>query len=234
MASASPDSPLILIVDPEQRDREAASQVMQRAGYSTACATSGEEAVEIAKRERPRVVVLEVCLPEISGYEVCKELRDQFGEALGVVFVSATRTESLDRVAGLLLGADDYLAKPFAPDELLARVRRLMQEPPRLGSGVASNLTPREREVLSLVCDGSDQKEVAARLAISPKTVGSHLEHIFAKLGVRSLAQAVALVYREDRSKRGPPLRSLVVPLALPGEDLFEWVTAFANTYPFA
>ena len=109
-----------------------------------------------------------------------------------------------------------------------------MHQTPRLGAVVAANLTPREREVLLLVADGSDQKEVAARLSISPKTVGSHLERIFTKLGVRSLAQAVALVYREDRSKRGPPLRSLFVPLALPGEDFCEWVTAFANVYPLA
>jgi DNA-binding response OmpR family regulator len=68
-----------------------------------------EQAIEMAQRERPRVVVLEVCLPGICGYEVCRELREVFGEGLSIVFVSGTRREPHDRVAGLLLGADDYL-----------------------------------------------------------------------------------------------------------------------------
>jgi DNA-binding NarL/FixJ family response regulator len=234
LAGANSGSPLILIVDPEQRDREAASEVMHRAGYSTVCATSGEEAVAIAKRERPRVVVLEVCLPEISGYEVCRELREAFGEQLSIVFVSGTRTESYDRVGGLLLGADDYLVKPFAADELLARVRRLVHDPPQLTSGVASNLTPREQEVLQLVAQGHDQKEIASRLSISPKTVGTHLEHIFSKLGVRSLAQAVALVYREDLSNRKPPRSLSIAPLTLPaGDFLWDCLSFCANGYLF-
>jgi DNA-binding NarL/FixJ family response regulator len=186
-----------LIVDPDQEDGAAAAEVMRRAGWSTICASSGEEAVEIAQRERPCVVVLEVCLPRISGYEVCRELRDAFGETLSIVFTSGTRTEPYDRVAGLLLGADDYLAKPFAADELLARVRRLVEHSSSPAPGDASNLTAREREVLELVAEGLNQKEIAGRLVISPKTVGAHIEHIFAKLGVRSRAQAVASVYRE-------------------------------------
>ena len=60
--------------------------------------------------------MLDVQLPGMSGYEICRELRDEFGEGLPILFVSGFRTESLDRVAGLLVGADDYLVKPFAPD----------------------------------------------------------------------------------------------------------------------
>ena len=151
MARAPSRSPLILIVDPDQKDRGDAAGVMQRAGWSTVCASSGEEAMEIARRERPCVVVIEVCLPRISGYEVCHELREAFGESLSIVFTSGTRTEPYDRVGGLLLGADDYLAKPFAADELLARVRRLVQHSSSLAAGDASNLTPREQEVLHMV-----------------------------------------------------------------------------------
>jgi DNA-binding NarL/FixJ family response regulator len=98
----------------------------------------------------------------------------------------------------LLLGADDYLAKPFAPDELLARVRRLVQRalPPSLT--IPSVLTKRELEVLGLLAEGLAQREIATRLTISEKTVGSHIERILSKLGVRSRAQAVALAFRED------------------------------------
>jgi DNA-binding NarL/FixJ family response regulator len=111
---------------------------------------------------------------------------------------SGERTKSFDRAAGLLIGADDYLIKPFAPDELVARVQRLLGRvqapaPPR---GL-SRLTKRELEVLGLLADGMSQVDIAHSLVISQKTVGTHIEHILSKLGVKSRAQAVALAYRD-------------------------------------
>jgi DNA-binding NarL/FixJ family response regulator len=156
---------------------------------------SGEEALEAARAERPTIAILDVSLPGISGYEVCRELRRAYGPQLPILFVSGARTESYDRVAGLLIGADDYLAKPFAPDELLARVRSLLRRtapPPR-----TSSLTAREQEVLRLLADGLNQRDIADALVISPKTVGTHIERILEKLGVHSRVQAVALAYRE-------------------------------------
>jgi DNA-binding NarL/FixJ family response regulator len=115
-----------------------------------------------------------------------------------VLFLSAARTEPYDRVAGLLVGADDYVVKPFAVDELLARVRRLVRQAvPAVGTST-SPLTPREREVLRLLVRGLAADEIATELFISKKTVGTHLEHIFTKLGVRSRAQAIAVAYRDD------------------------------------
>src|SRR5207237_9250781 len=99
---------------------------------------------------------LEVCLPGIAGYEVGRELRNMFGEGLPIVFVSATRTDSYDRVAGLLVGGDDYLRKPFAPDELLISVRRLVRRSAPLSAAIASRLTKREREVLVMMAEGLD------------------------------------------------------------------------------
>jgi DNA-binding NarL/FixJ family response regulator len=216
------DAAPVLIVDPDESARELAADVLCRVGYLTLQAKSGEQAIEMAQRERPRVVVLEVCLPGICGYEVCRELREVFGEGLSIVFVSGTRREPHDRVAGLLLGADDYLTKPFAPDELLARVRRFMRSAAPLAFAVASRLTRREREVLELLAQGLGQKDIASRLCISPKTVGTHLEHIFAKLGVRNKAQAVALAYRDDLVDGG--LVHSFAPLILAGADfLLDW-----------
>jgi two-component system nitrate/nitrite response regulator NarL len=171
--------------------------VLERVGYNTYATETGEEALTAAKRERPALVVLETLLPGVSGYEVCRELKDEFGEALPIVFVSGTRTESSDRVAGLLVGANDYLVKPFDPDELLARVRRLLP-PPLAGGETTRKLTRRELDVISLLVEGLSQPEIAEKLFISPKTVGKHIEHILVKLGVHSRAQAVARAVRDE------------------------------------
>jgi DNA-binding NarL/FixJ family response regulator len=171
------------------------ANVLQQVGYATRQVSTAGEALEAAREEMPRMVVLEVCLGNLSGYEVCRELRDEFGNDLPVVFVSAERTESHDRVAGFLVGGDDYLVKPFAVDEFVARVRRLLERAE--GRTVfESALTPRELEVLSLVAEGLGRNEIATRLFISPKTVGTHIERIFRKLGVHSRAEAVSFGYQ--------------------------------------
>jgi DNA-binding NarL/FixJ family response regulator len=191
------NGPLILVADPDEHARNLAANVLCKAGYSTLQAETGEEALEIAQHERPAVVLLEVCLPGICGYEVCRELRATLGQSLSIVFVSEIRNESFDRVAGLLLGADECLAKPLVVDEFLARVRALLRRDPRSSAGVASTITPREQEVLELLALGLGKKEIGSRLFISPRTVSTHVEHIFAKLGVQNRAQAVALFYRD-------------------------------------
>jgi two-component system nitrate/nitrite response regulator NarL len=193
----------ILIVDDDRHSRALISRVLRRVGYTTHEVETGEEALAVAKRERPALVVLEVLLPGVSGFEVCRELKDEFGEALPIVFVSGTRTESGDRVAGLLVGGDDYLVKPFDPNVLLARVRRLLPAP-LAGGNTARKLTRRELEVLSLLVDGLSQPEIAEKLFISPKTVGKHIEHILAKLGVHNRAQAVALAVRDELIEAHP------------------------------
>jgi two-component system, NarL family, nitrate/nitrite response regulator NarL len=196
----------ILIVDDDRASRLLVSQVLQRAGYATNEVNTGEEALTVAKRERPLLVVIEALLPGLSGYEVCRELKDEFGEALPIIFVSGTRTEPGDRAAGLLVGGDDYLVKPFDPGELLARVRRLLPPRPEQAQ-TAHNLTKREIDVLSLLAEGLTQAEIAEKLFISPRTVGKHIEHILAKLGVHSRAQAVAHALREEliETERRPP-----------------------------
>lgn len=153
----------------------------------------------IAREQQPSLVILEVALDQICGYELCHRLRQEFGEALPIIFLSGERTERYDRVAGLLIGADDYLAKPAATDELLARARRLLSRTTtgtRPG-GRGTPLTSRELEVLQLLAGGHSHNEIAEQLVISAKTVGSHVEHILRKLDARNSAQAVAVAYRE-------------------------------------
>jgi DNA-binding NarL/FixJ family response regulator len=191
----------VLVVDNDPDDRRLIAGILEHAGYEVREAETGEEALETARKEELGLVVLEVCLPDVSGYSVCRELRDQFGEDLPIIFTSGVRTESFDRVAGFLVGADDYLPEPFARDEFLVRVHRLVRRAARPGSVADSKLArlpSRELEVLRLLAQGLGQKEIATQLFLSPKTVGTHIERIYRKLGVRSRGQAVALAFRDD------------------------------------
>lgn len=186
----------ILVVDDDAGCRSLVAVALERDGYECAEAGDADAALAEARRVRPSLALVDVCLPGVSGYEVCRLLRAELGAGLPVIFVSGERTESYDRVAGLLVGGDDYVVKPFAPDELVARVRGLIRR-----TGVAQDdrgLTRREREVLSLLADGLAQREIARRLVVSPKTVGTHIEHILEKLGAHSRAEAVAIAFRHD------------------------------------
>ena len=185
----------ILIVDGDASCRAFVAGLLEQAGYATAGAAGAKEALDAARRERPQLVVLEVCLKGVSGYEVCRELRDEYGEGLPIVFMSGERVDPIDRAAGLLVGGDDYLVKPVVPDELLARVRRLLSRSKL--ARASSGLTGRELEVLRLLADGLSPARVAEELVISPKTVGTHIERILRKLGVHSQSQAIVAAYRE-------------------------------------
>jgi len=166
--------------------------LLEAAGYAVDVATTGDGALETVREAHPAAVLLDVSLAGLSGYEVCRAIRQDLRLDIPVIFVSGRRTESFDRVAGLLIGADEYLAKPVAPDELLARLRTLLRR-----SGAAApqraGLSRRELEVLTLLAEGLGQAEIAERLVISPKTVATHIERILGKLDVHSRAQAVAL-----------------------------------------
>ncbi len=190
--------PPILVVDDDAGFRTLLCDVLDHFGYRALEAATGEKALESAKGSPPQLVVLDVCLPGISGYEVCHTLRGEFGDGLPIVFVSGERTYSYDRVAGFLIGGDDYLVKPFALDEFVARIRRLLERRSGPAEEPGTLLTRRELEVLKLVVDGLSQTEVAHRLVISPKTVGTHTERIFKKLGVHNRAQAVSFAYRHS------------------------------------
>jgi DNA-binding NarL/FixJ family response regulator len=159
-------------------------------------AATGAEALEMARRNGVALVLLDVHLPDISGYEVCRELREAFGEQLPIVFLSGARTEPYDRVSGLLLGADDYVVKPFSHDELLARVRRLLARSTHGDEARKFDLTARELEVLGYLAAGLDQAAIAEELVISEKTIATHIQHILPKLGVHSRAEAVAFAHQ--------------------------------------
>jgi DNA-binding NarL/FixJ family response regulator len=188
----------VLVVDPDDEQRVATKKLFERAGYSVTALSSGEHAITTATETTPAVVLLEIPLEPVSGYEVCRTLREQLGSELPIVFLTGARTEDYDCVAGLLVGADDYVVKPYSDDVLLARVRRLVERRVQpLAPPVAERLTKRELEILQLLADGLRYRQIAEQLFISHRTVGTHIEHILSKLGVRSRAEAVAVAHRE-------------------------------------
>ena len=188
----------VLVVDDDEGLCTFVSSALADAGYHAVTAFSAEEALVVIREARPSLAILDVNLPGVSGYELCRRIKDEVDPGLPIVFLSGERTESFDRVAGLLLGADDYMVKPCAPDELIARIRSVLRRASPAVPWRMASLTRRELEVLQLLAHGSNQKEIADQLVISPKTVGTHIEHILDKLGVRSRSQAIALAYRED------------------------------------
>jgi DNA-binding NarL/FixJ family response regulator len=200
-----------LVVDDEPGFRRFIATLLERVPLPVIEASTGAEASEAARRVRPRLVVVDVRLPDVSGLEVCRELRELLGVELPVILVSGEKVDDLDRSAGLLLGADDYFVKPIEPTHFIGRVRRLVASPPRNGRATAGNggstlgVTPRELEVLELVAAGLGRSEIANRLVISPRTVGSHIQHLLTKLDVHSQAQMLAAAYREGLIKPPAP-----------------------------
>lgn len=125
----------ILLVEDEVAIREFEAINLKRAGYTTVEAGSGEEALAIYDTEADGfdIALLDISMPGIDGFEVCKELRKR-SSTLGIIMLTA-RTQEMDKVSGLMLGADDYITKPFSPSELLARVDSLYRRVELYGAG---------------------------------------------------------------------------------------------------
>ncbi|HWV24681.1 MAG TPA: response regulator transcription factor [Thermomicrobiales bacterium] len=127
MQNSSPAShqpATILVVDDEPSLRATVQYNLVREGYTVKLAADGPEALSLARSERPDAIVLDVMLPGLDGFDVCRILR---AESNVPILLLSARGEELDRVLGLEFGADDYLTKPFAMRELLARIRALLR-----------------------------------------------------------------------------------------------------------
>jgi len=114
----------VLLVDDEPDILAPVRYALERDGYSVEVALDGEQGLELARRERFDVVVLDVMMPRLSGLDVCRELR---GESDVPIIVLTARDDEVDRVLGLELGADDYVTKPFSTAELLSRIRAILR-----------------------------------------------------------------------------------------------------------
>src|SRR5262245_58743629 len=115
----------ILVAEDDREIAELIALYLQKSGWSTHVVSAGDTALMYARRHPVDFIILDVMMPGLSGLEVCRALRgDRATASIPIIMVTA-RAEESDRIAGLELGADDYVAKPFSPNELVARVRAL-------------------------------------------------------------------------------------------------------------
>jgi two-component system response regulator ResD len=120
------DRRTVLVVDDEPTITEVVARYLQRAGYRTAIAADGAQALAAAGAQRPDLVVLDLMLPKLGGLEVMRRLREHDHARIPIILLTA-RGEESDRITGLKLGADDYVVKPFSPAELVARIDAVLR-----------------------------------------------------------------------------------------------------------
>jgi DNA-binding NarL/FixJ family response regulator len=166
-------------------------------------AADGEEAVRLILERRPDVVLLDLRLPKLDGVEVMRQVRAQAPQVRFLVLTTYDTDEYIG--PALAAGAQGYLLKDALPDELASGIRAVMRgaaalEPEvaarlleRMAEGERDELSERELEVLRLLVAGASNKAIAAQLNLSENTIKTHISRIFAKLGVQSRAEAVAV-----------------------------------------
>ncbi|MEM9904684.1 MAG: response regulator transcription factor [Cyanobacteria bacterium P01_D01_bin.44] len=203
----------ILIVDDDNTLRAALTRYLEERGFLVRNASSGAEGLSLFQQDPPDLVVSDVMMPEMDGYEFCTELRAiRSGQLVPFIFLSG-RSELDDRIQGHNIGADDYLVKPFHPKELIAKIeaqlersRRMHAEIIRMVQQVAAEpaakvpqeplpLTPAEEKVFWEVIQGFTNKQIGDHLFISPRTVQTHLSNILSKLSLENRAQLIRYAY---------------------------------------
>lgn len=122
----------ILIVEDDPDIAELVARYLDKAGYTTTRLSSGREALDAVRAKAPDLIVLDLMLPQMDGLEVCRALRANDKTAAIPIIMLTARAEESERIVGLEMGADDYLAKPFSPNELVARVRALLRRAQRV------------------------------------------------------------------------------------------------------
>lgn len=122
------EQPLVLVVDDDPNVAALARAYLERDGYRVSEAHDGLQGLELARRQRPKLIVLDLMLPGMDGLEVCRRIQV---ESMTPIIMLTARVEEADRLQGLELGADDYMTKPFSPRELAARVRAVLRRADR-------------------------------------------------------------------------------------------------------
>ncbi|MBE9061885.1 response regulator transcription factor [cf. Phormidesmis sp. LEGE 11477] len=210
----------ILIVDDDRTLRVAITRYLEGRGFAVLSAASGLEGFNSFSQEVPDLIVSDVVMPEMDGFELCTKIREtEGGQLLPFIFLSA-RCELEDRIQGHTLGADDYLVKPFHPKELIAKVEAQLAKASRISSQIdlalqrtrphsalekpPLPLTPAEKKVFWEVIQGYTNKKIGDRLFISPRTVQTHLSSILSKLELENRSQLIRYAFENGHT----PLQS--------------------------
>ena len=191
----------IHIVDDDAAVRDALSMVFEMEGFTVRAHETGDAFVEDALSTPPACVLLDVHMPGRSGMDILKTLNaDRYPAP---IFIISGQGDIPLAVAAIKQGAFDFIEKPFDADTVVRRVNEAIDksyngDDPILGEDInfpgVDLLTPREREVLSLITSGASNKEAGRRLGISPRTVEVHRARIMEKLGARNAADLVRIV----------------------------------------
>jgi two-component system, OmpR family, alkaline phosphatase synthesis response regulator PhoP len=206
----------ILVVDDEPRIAEIARDYLERAGYKVTIAATGPEALDAARSRQPDLIVLDLGLPRLDGFDVTRALRKRSN--VPIIMLTA-RVDERDRVAGLELGADDYLTKPFSPNELVARVRavfRRVDAPPARGDVIhAADVTLDRRRMQATVGGRSidltaTEFDLVATLAAQPGRVFTRAQLLDAIRGVEvdAFDRAIDAHVKNVRRKLEPDPRN--------------------------
>lgn len=201
----------ILIIEDQAPMRRNVALMLEMEGYQTCVAENGRVGVEVARKERPDLVLCDVMMPEMDGYAVVQALRDDDAfDNTPFIFLTA-KSDRNDIRVGMNFGADDYLTKPVVRDDLLGAVQTRLARADALKQRLsekngfnpdferpdllqrAFGLTPREAEVVIWVAQGKSNADVAAILGMSDKTAKHHLGVVFQKMGVESRNAATVM-----------------------------------------
>lgn len=186
----------ILVIEDQPQMRKKLIRILEMENFAPLEAADGRAGLALARAQLPDLILCDVMMPEIDGHEVLRQLRaDAATAAIPFIFLTA-RGDKTELRAGMNLGADDYLAKPVAVDDLLAAIAARLRRNEHRGTATPNftshepleklGLTPREAEVLLWVAQGKTNAETGIILAMSEGTVRKHLEHVFQKLGVEN------------------------------------------------
>ncbi len=222
MTESEPARPLrLLVVDDHEVVRQGLAALLdRRAGFEVVAeAGTVEQAIAQARLHRPDIVVMDVRLPDGSGVEACREIRSELPETRVIMLTSFPDDEAV--LSAIVAGASGYLLKQIRARDLVAALEavgrgeslldpavteRVLERVRRIATGQVSDelssLTPQERKILMLVAEGKTNKEIAADVFLSDKTVKNYVSSILSKLNLERRAQAAAFVAKQ-RSDRG-------------------------------
>lgn len=192
----------ILVIEDEPEMRRNLTTILKLEHYHPLAAENGNVGLEMARREKPDLILCDIMMPELDGHAVVQALRNEPAlAAIPFIFLTA-RGEKSDQRSGMNLGADDYLTKPVSKADLLNAVQSRLRRAEQQGTRefkldfssptplVSLGLTPRVAEVLLWVAQGKTNADIATILGISESTVKKHLLEIFAVLGVETRSAA--------------------------------------------